>query len=170
MGQHDKPGQGGQQQDQKEGQQPGQRQGGENPGQSSNPQPQHFGRRNDRGDGGKGSGATRARGPLEGLEVHSSPFAERDTHIGGVIHRLEIPDETIYETERVHEVLKIDVRDFLFCASSHPASRGMMARSSLAVRIFGLTIVVISVSRLAQSLKIRSSPLEILPNGCECGG
>jgi len=35
-----------------------------------------------------------------------------------------------------------NVRESLFCASFHPVNRGMIVRSSLDVRTFGLSIVI----------------------------
>jgi hypothetical protein len=56
-----------------------------------------------------------------------------------MVNRFEIRYETVYEAQRLNEVLKLQRRESLFCASFHPASLGMMAQFFL-IRIFGLSI------------------------------
>ena len=56
-----------------------------------------------------------------------------------VINGLKIGDEAVYEAERVNEILKFERPGELAIASFQPPSLGMMARSSLAVRILGLS-------------------------------
>jgi hypothetical protein len=81
------------------------------------------------------------------LEGH---FSIGDAHVGVVLDRLEIGDEAVHKTERVHEILKFERPGQLVLGGCPSANRGMMTRSSLDVRILGLSIVVTSVPRLTE--------------------
>jgi hypothetical protein len=83
------------------------------------------------------------------LEGH---FAVRDTHIGVVIYRLEIRDEAVDKTERVHEILKLERSRKLVlceCPSGQPRHDGAQLFSCQDLRLVHRGF---SVSRLAASL------------------